>query len=324
MTTEVSTGVMAEAKAPKLGGGKGHAKGAITAGLVLLASIASVQYARAELEARLSGVKEAAEIYTLPPPEALPAVSLGYRSAMADWLFTKAIISHAMHAERKERFDAVADYLEAILALDPTLRDTYRFADSLIVYHAVGEPTPELIRRAWRILETGLDLRPGDADLWLTTGQFMAFIAPQWLPDKEEQAAFRALGAQQLARASELAGEGGENVVWQSLAAVGVFTKAGEREAAIGYLERAYMVTDSEELREQIAARLSGLRQDAEFDRVRSMNERFQRAWQEDLPFISRTKLLVVGPRWEAAGCVGKREEAPGCAQSWGKWASGI
>lgn len=295
-----------------------------TAALVLLASLVGVSYARPKLAERLSGVKDAAEIYALPPPEALPALSLGYRSAMADWLFTKAIISHAMHAESKRRFDAVADYLEAIIALDPTLRDTYRYADSLIVYHAVGEPTPELIRRAWRILETGLELRPGDAQLWLSTGQFMAFIAPQWLKDKEEKAAFKALGAQQLARASELADESSVNVLWQSLAAVGVFTKAGERQAAIGYLERAFMVTDNEEMREQIAARLAALRQDAEVDRVKAMTKRFNDVWQKDLAFVSRTKFLVLGPSWDAASCAGQREEAPGCAQSWAKWSATV
>lgn len=293
----------------------------LAAALLLIASILTVGYARPKLAESLTGVRDVSDIYTLPPPEALPAFSLGYRSALADLLFTKAIISHAIHAESKRRFDAVADYLEAIIALDPTLRDTYRFADTLIVYHAVGEPTPELIRRAWRILETGLDLRPGDADLWLSTGQFMAFIAPPWLDDPAEKAAFRALGARQLAKAAELADEHMESISWQSLAAAGIFNEAGERQAAISYLERAYMMTDSEELREQIAMRLAGLKEDAELDRVRKVMDSFDEEWQRDLPFVSRTKLLVLGPKWEAANCVGKRASEEGCAQSWAEWA---
>lgn len=298
--------------------------GRIVAGLVFLASVAGVSVVRPKLADTLKGTKQAAEIYTLPPPEALPLVSLGYRSAMADLLFTKAIIAHAQHAERKQRYDAVADYLEAIIALDPTLRDVYRFADTLIVYHAVGEPTPELLRRAWRILEVGLELRPGDAELWLSSGQFMAFIAPQWLKDPEEKKAFRARGAQQLTRAAELAGETRENISWQALAAVGVYTKEGERQAAISHLERAYLMTDSEELREQIALRLAALRRDAEVERIKRISDSFAQRWRDDFPFVSRTKILVLGPNWEASRCVGVRSEASGCEQSWAEWTSHI
>jgi len=93
----------------------------MVAGLVFVASVAGVSVVRPKLAETLNGTKEAEEIYTLPPPEALPVVSLGYRSALADVLFTKAIIAHAQHAERKQRYDAVADYLEAIIALDPNL-----------------------------------------------------------------------------------------------------------------------------------------------------------------------------------------------------------
>lgn len=295
--------------------------GRLVAGVVLLTAVTGVAVVRPKLAEALKGTQQAVEIYTLPPPEALPVVSLGYRSAMADFLFTKAIIAHAQHSERKQRYDAIADYLEAIVALDPTLRDVYRFADSLIVYHAVGEPTPELLRRAWRILETGLELRPGDADLWLSSGQYMAFIAPQWLKDEEEKKAFRAIGARQLSRAAELAGEANQAISWQALAAVGVYTRAGERQAAINYLERAYLVTDSEELREQIAVRLSALRQDAEVDRIKRLTESFSQRWKDDLPFVSRTKLLVLGPNWDANRCVGKPANTEGCEQSWADWA---
>lgn len=295
--------------------------GRLVGGLLFVTAVVGVSIVRPKLVEALDGTQQAVEIYTLPPPEALPAVSLGYRSALADLLFTKAIIAHAQHSERKQRYDAIADYLEAIIALDPTLRDVYRFADTLIVYHAVGEPTPELLRRAWRILETGLELRPGDADLWLSSGQFMAFIAPQWLKDEEEKKVFQAIGARQLSRAAELAGEGRENISWQALAAVGVYTKAGERQAAISHLERAYLVTDSEEMREQIAVRLQALRQDAELDRIKRMTETFSQRWRDDLPFVSRTKLLVLGPDWDAARCVGERASTEGCEQSWAEWA---
>lgn len=298
-------------------------RGRAVAVAVLVASVSAVALARPRLVTQERAAKDDSDLYTLPPPDAMPAVSLGYRAALADLLFTSTIITYGIHAEERRRFDAVADYLDAIVELDPTFREPYRFADMLIIYQAVGNPTPEHVRRARRILDRGLEMRPNDGPLWLSAGQFMAFIAPQWLTDEKEKVEYRAIGAKELARAGELADDRNVNVGWQALAAAGVFTKEGETQAAISYLERAYAVTDDAELREAIAKRLAALQHDAELSRAQRLYEAFRASWQADLPSASPTRLLVLGPPWDVAACAGRMDsDAVRCAKSWNDWAA--
>lgn len=283
---------------------------------------------RPAVATKARAVKSASSVYSLPPPEALPAVSLGYRSALADLVFTSTIINYGIAGEEHRRWDAVGDYLDAISALDPKLRDTYRFADTMIIYQATGNPTPDHVRHVRRLLEKGVQELPGDAYLWTSYGQFMAFVSMQFLTDETEKEEYRAVGARALAHAGELGGS--TNLQWQALGSTSVFTKQGQREAAVSALERMYAVTDDAELRHQIAARLNYLRREGEEERAQRYIDGFSAAWRRDLPAVSRTRLLVVGPRWDVAGCAGRSAlpdaDARGpdvdCAPTWAQWAA--
>jgi hypothetical protein len=156
-----------------------------------------------------------------------------------------------------------------------------------------------------------------DGHLWLSAGQFMVFIGTQFLTDDAEKAAFRAAGAKMLARAAELVSDN-ENVHWQALAAAGVFTREGNREAAIAFLERVYHITDDEKLK----AKLAGLRQEAAIDDAQRRADVFSEIWGRDFPFLSRTGVLVLGPPYEPAACAGPDRGSAGCAESWADWAA--
>jgi tetratricopeptide (TPR) repeat protein len=275
--------------------------------LVLACAMLAVAAARPRLVARFRDVKTATDLYALPPPSVLPALSLGYRSAAADLVFTTTVVSYGIHGEERRRFEFVGDYLDAIIALDPDFCQTYRYADTFIVYQPVGSPAPDDVRHARRVLEKGLSHCPADAILWVSSGQFMAFIATQFLTNEEEKSEYRAAGAKVLARAGQLVGrDRDKNLVWQSLAAAGIFTREGNREAAISFLEKAYAVTDDAELREGIAQRLMALQEEGAVERGRRHAEAFSRVWQSDFRFVSRTQLLVLGPPWDPADCAGE------------------
>src|SRR4051812_42103913 len=218
----------------------------------LLAAFLGIAGLQPRLAARFHEVKTTSDVYALPPAAALPAVSLGYRSALADLLFTSTLVSYGIHAEEHRAFEFVGDYLDAIAALDPGFCSMYRFADTFMIYRAVGTPPPEDVRRARGLLEKGLENCPADGRLWLSAGQFMAFIGTQFLTEESEKAEFRRAGAKALARAAELVSDN-ENIQWQALAAAGIFTREGNRQAALAFLDRVYAVTDDEELREKVA-----------------------------------------------------------------------
>jgi hypothetical protein len=288
--------------------------------VLLLGSALAIAYVRPKAVAGVRDIKRGSDVLTLPPPEMLVAASLGYRSALADYLYTNTVITYSIHSEEHRRWEFVGQYLDSIVALDPNFCQTYRYADTFIIYQPIGSPGPEEVRHARRLLEKGLDVCATDGRLWLSAGQFMVFIGPQFLNDDAEKADFRAAGAKMLARAAELVTDN-ENVRWQALAAAGVFTREGNREAAIAFLERVYHVTDDDKLKANIADRLALLRQEGALDEARRRAEVFSEMCARDLPFVSRTGMLVLGPAYDAATCAGLGHAPGACSETWADWA---
>jgi tetratricopeptide (TPR) repeat protein len=285
----------------------------------LFFSVLLVGYARPKAMAGLRTVRLTSDVFALPPASALSALSLGYRAALADLLYTSTIVSYGIHGEEHRRFEFVGQYLDSIVALDPHFCQTYRYADTFLIYQAAGSPGPDEVRHARRLLEQGVEMCPFDGFLWLSAGQFMAFIGTQFLADESEKEEFRAEGAKWLARAAELVPDN-QNAQWQALAAAGIFTREGKREAAIAFLERVYNVTDSEELKASIQRKIAALSDEGRLERAKRRAEAFNEIWRRDMPFLSRAGLLVVGPPYDAAKCSGRDGGGGDCVTSWADW----
>jgi hypothetical protein len=293
--------------------------GKLASGALLIVSVAAIGYARPRAVASTTAVKITSDMFALPPPAVLSVLSLGYRSALADLIFASTLVSYGTHGEEHRRFEFVGQYLDSIVGLDPHFCQTYHYADTFIVYQAVGSPDPEDVRHARRLLEKGLEMCPNDGRLWMSAGQFMAFIATQFLTDEEEKKEFLTTGARTLSRAGELETDN-QNVQWQALGAAGIFSREGKLEAAIDSLERVYTVTDDEELKANVLAKLGALREEERLDLRKHRAEAFNQAWRRDMPFVSRTGMLVLGPRYDVPRCSG-RVDAPSCSNSWEGWA---
>ncbi|MGK3993385.1 hypothetical protein [Sorangium sp. So ce1024] len=304
-----------------------HAAGArdalVTIALSAVAAVAigSVRAPAADLEKR---VAETSDVYVLPPPDEVVTMSLGYRSALADLLWSHVLVSQGLHTFERRRFENLTLLLDAINALDPTFRDPYLFADALITFQTSTTPREEVLK-AREIMERGVQHRPLDGELWLALGQFVGFIAPaSYLTDPEEQARWRLDGARMLARAAELGG-GDANISWQALGGAGILGRAGEREAQIRFLQRTLAVTDDEELRQKIRAQLDKLLGERAAEGYRRRLDGFSEIWRRDLPFVSKTTMLVLGPPLDPAYCAGgAHADEPRCATTWRAWAERV
>jgi hypothetical protein len=141
------------------------------------------------------------------------------------------------------------------------------------------------------------------------------------MPTPELKRAFRLEGAKIMARACELASDNG-NVPYQCITAAGIFSDAGEREAAIDAARRVLEVTDDPDIEKTELAFLRKKLDEREADDTERRKALFRTAWMSDLPFVSKNKLLVIGPHVDALSCAGiQRAEAPECAASWKSWA---
>jgi hypothetical protein len=294
--------------------------------LVLLCTVAvlAIGTVRARLFAAHQAARDKEDTYFLPPPGQVVTMSLGYKAAVADALWAHVLVSQGLHTFERRRFDNLNRLYDVINELDPTWRTPYLIADALITFQAGTLPYEDVVR-ARAILERGARELPNDAEVWLTLGEFVAFMAPAtYLEDTrpEEATRWRAEGARMLARAAELGAGDGSNVGWQAIGGASILESAGEREAAIRFHERALAVTDDEELRGYILKKLARLKGERALEEDMRRNTAFNRQWRTELPFIRRETALLLGPAREPWACAGPgHDEQPSCAASWAEWA---
>lgn len=286
---------------------------------VMLVAMTAIGFTRTRLVDRLRGVRAASDVYALPSPEQTVVLSLGWRSALADLIFSTTLVSYGLHIQEKRRFEFVANYFETVNELDPKFRTPYRYADTVLTLGAV-KPREVDYLRAREILERGMREFPLDAELWTQAGQFMAYLAPQAFSDDAVRKEWRLAGARRMARACELVGNN-EALPFHCITAATLLSKAGEREATIQFLERVLTVVDDPEVRGIALSYLQKTVTESERDRVQWRSERFSDAWREDLSFVSKGELLVVGPPLDVARCAGRSGDPDsGCFASWLDW----
>jgi hypothetical protein len=285
--------------------------------LIALVAGAAIGLVRAPLAGMHQRIKETSEVYTLPPPQQLVRLSLGYRSALADVLWSYVMVSQGIHTQERRRFDNLTHLYDAINELEPTYREPYLFADALITFQVTKTPHEEvLLTRS--ILERGMRNRPLDGGLWLAAGEFIAYIAPaSYLTDPAEQAEWRMAGARILARTAEIGGSD-PTIAWRAVGGASILRRAGEREAAVRFLQRTLAITDDPELKDKIRAQLFALHRDQLFPRLEQGVYDLRHG---DLPFVSRMEYLVLGPPRDPALCAGPAHERdPDCAPTWHEW----
>jgi hypothetical protein len=256
-------------------------------------------------------IRQRDDVFLLPPPNQLRAMTLGYKAAATDVLWAKLILEYGLHWQEKRAFPDVTRYIDGILALEPDFPLVYDFLDTIMLYPMSGVSASEADARQVRAyLERGTRARPYDPNIWVHYGQFVAFLGPQYLTDKSEADQWRLDGANALARGVELGADS-----QRSLAASTILSKAGERQATIDHLQRAYAMTDDPALREQFLLKLRVLKADADAEQAVTFVDRELRS---HYPFLGRGAGLLVGPKRTAAACAGPASYSRrGCARDW-------
>lgn len=285
---------------------------------LIIACALLIAFVRPRLLGGFQSAHRQKDIYLLPSPDVTVAMSLGYRSALADLIFAHVLVAYGQHFYEKRRFEFVADYIETILKLDPKYREPVRVIDTLIVLQP-KPARPEDYWRARKILDQGLEAFPNDGEVWLIAGQFMAYLAAPHMP-KEERDEWRFAGAQRLARSCELVGSN-ENIPHHCITAARLFNEAGKGGLASGFLERVLAVSDDPEIQHIATTYLGHVVGDAERERIQERGRALRAAWSDDLTFVSRDAWFLLGPRFDSASCAGtNRARAAACPTSFRAW----
>jgi tetratricopeptide (TPR) repeat protein len=287
-------------------------KRALPVAALVAVSALGVARIQPRLAATVHEVKARDDIYLLPPPAELRAMTLGYRAAAADAIWAKLIVEYGTHWQEKRPFAEAPRYLDAILALEPGNPLVYKYADTLIIYRP-----PRGTEADWYIaktyLERGLKERAWDHDVWLHYGQFLAFTSVSFLSDPKAIDTFRHEGAQAIMKAVDLGAD-----VDRSISAATLLRRYGERDAAIRQLRRAYAVTDDPSEREHIAEKLAQLEGTAERDEAERESRIIEERWRKEYNFLTRDAYMLLGPITDPIRCAAARDRDDAvCPRDW-------
>jgi tetratricopeptide (TPR) repeat protein len=244
----------------------------------------------------------------------LRIATLGYVAATTDLLWGRLLVENGVHWSEHRPFRDLEHYLDAIVELDPRFRPFYEFVDSLLCYRPPKSGQESDAREVRAYLERGIRELPNDGSVWLTYGQFLAFMGPSYLSRDEDRLEWRREGARAMLRAVDLGADSHFGIAASSM----MDSRFGERDTAINALERAYAITDDEAKRAEISAKLEAMHASRAADRGRTMIGRVEAAWRREYPFVSKGTFLLLGPVPSATRCVGVAStDDPACAHDW-------
>lgn len=258
----------------------------------LLLTAAAIEQLRSRAQQHFAETQTYEDIYYLPPSDSLVIGSLGYRAALADLLWMKALVYYGEELIHRGEVKNLFRYGDAMLALDPDFKRVYRWIASCALYRT-GTITVNDARAAVRYLETAARRFPDDGELaWDLGANYMFELAPM-LEDDEERKAVRRKGLDYM----EAAALRGAGPPWLALQTATELKSLGKTEQAIRHLEDAYAITSDPAVKQQIEDQLAALRSQAYAEALRQTAQELEAARRRDFPYLDTTLYMLVGTR---------------------------
>jgi hypothetical protein len=232
------------------------------------------------------------DVYYLPPSDWLVLGSLGYRAALADLIWMKALIYYGDELAHRGDVRHLYRYGDALLALDPDFKKVYHWIASCALYRT-GTVGVDDAKAAIHYLEQGARRFPDDGELaWDLGANYTYELAPM-LKDPVERERAREQGLAHL-EAAVLRHAGPPWLVLQNSTQL---EKLGRREQAIRHLEDVYAAASDASIKLEIERELTRLRSAAYADALRQSDQELASERQKNFPYLDDTLFLLVGPR---------------------------
>lgn len=233
------------------------------------------------------------DVYYLPPADWLPAMSLGYESALADLLWCRALVYFGEDLGARGAGRHIFQYADAILTLAPDFRAAYRWASTVIIYK-VTPATLEEMQRGADYLRRAVQRWPDDGELRWDLGSYLRFeIAPHIKDDPNAKDRVLEEATMHL----HVAGLKGAGPPWLALNNSTLLTRIGKKELAIRQLEEVYATVDDDATRADILIRLGELRSETYAAAIQAAWAAFETDRRQNFPYLSPHLFLLVGPK---------------------------
>ena len=210
------------------------------------------------------------DVLYLPPAQHLGPMSLGYREALADLIWIRAVI-FAGDRIGATNYAWIMEYLEAIYSLAPNFRRPYAWGGVSFIYS--GEDVDRaMVDRALVLYQRGLEHFPEDHELLFAAGMLLTRDV-QSVPGYSEAERVAAMdeGAAMIRKAAAF----GAPPLVRELAAT-LVSEGGADQLAIQFLESQLLQTDDERHRRLLKQKLEALLGEAGYASLERVRVEFE------------------------------------------------
>ncbi|MFV8753714.1 hypothetical protein ACNOYE_24430 [Nannocystaceae bacterium ST9] len=228
------------------------------------------------------------DVLYLPPSAQLVPMSLGYREALADLIWIRAVIFTGDKAGGAN-YAWIMQYLEAINTLAPGFRRPYAWGGVVVVYSGQAIERA-MIDRAITLYRRGLELFPEDHELLFAIGMLLTRdvqMLPGYTPEEREAA--KTEGALLIRRAAAF----GAPPLVRQLAATLVADDATDQ-LAIQFLESQLLQAEDEGHRRLLQRKLEALIGEAGLESIQRLREEFEAERQAEFPYLAPDLYVLV------------------------------
>ena len=233
-----------------------------------------------------------ADVLYVPPPNYLRPMSLGYREALGDLVWIRALIFSGENLGSAD-IDATERYVEAINGLAPRFRRPYVWGGITAVYGGQGKVDRDMVERAASIYERGLTEFPESHEILYPYGMLLTTqvgSTPGFT--EEEREAHARYGVDLIRRAAAF----GANPLVRRYAASLITDYAASDQLAIQFLESQLAGAEEEAHRRLLRRKLSKLTGKEHVENVEAVREEFTAELAEQRPYVPDTLWAVIRP----------------------------
>jgi tetratricopeptide (TPR) repeat protein len=232
------------------------------------------------------------DVYYLPPPGWLKLFSLGYREALAGYVWMRTLIYFGDEMVHRGKTKYLYTYADAMLELDPFFAKAYRWIATTGAYRAYGNGLPD-IKRSIQYLERAARIFPDDGEIAWDLASFYLYELKPHLKDKKEREAANRKGLEHL----QVAVLRGAGPPWLALNTASQLEEMGQREQQIAFLQEAYGQVSSDDVRLRIEQELAHLQSASFAEAFTREQAQAEAARKRDYPYLDMDLFLQVGSK---------------------------
>ena len=229
------------------------------------------------------------DVLYVPPPAHLQVMSLGYKEALADLLWIRALIFSGARIGETD-IGAVSRYVDAITGLAPRFHRIYVWGGVTPVYGGGAVVTRPMVDQSIATYRRGLEHFPESHQILYPLGMMLTHqVSSTPGYSEEEKEALAAEGIEYIRRAAAF---GADPLVRQYAATL--VADHGTEELARQFLESELAQADDEGFRRMLRYRLRKMGGSTSVERIEQTRDDFLTELSQQMPYATDTLYAVI------------------------------